>query len=232
MFKALFVQDGRLLEKAQLLRQRVFFGSKGKDKDKFDRFCRHLVVIDKSTQDVVGTYRLLLGSVAFKNSGFYSEGEFDLRNIKTNCRGKLLEIGRACVDGSYRKYPVINLMWAKIISYIKQHNVRYVFGCASINNPSPRKIGALFKFFKKKCFAPAKLRVYPLRQKRYIYAKAGFKLKEKEVLKLMPSLVKGYLKMGAYVCSEPVWDKDFNTADFFMLLDTKKINSHYQRRFL
>jgi len=231
MFKVLFVGNGQLLTKAQILRKRVFFGKQGQDSDKFDKFCQHLVVVEKKTGKVVGTYRVLSGQIAKKTVGFYSESEFDLSNIKKNCRGRLLEMGRACVDNAYRAHPVINLMWAKLLDYYKKNKIRYVFGCSSIADPSPRKVGALLKFFKKKYFAPREFRVRPLKEKRYPYSKDGAKLKETEILKFIPSLVKGYLRMGAYICSEPVWDKDFNTADFFMLLDIKKINNAYRKRF-
>jgi putative hemolysin len=230
MFKVLLVGNGRLLEQAQALRNKVFFGRRGRDADSFDKFCRHLVVVEKKSGRVVGTYRLLGGSIARKQSGFYSEGEFDLGKIKKNCRGNLLEMGRACVDSAYRARPVINLLWGRLLDYYRQNKVRYVFGCASIPEPSRQKIGAVYRFFKKRHFAPEKFRVRPLKEKRYPYDKNG-KLKEGEVLKLIPSLVKGYLRMGAYVCSEPVWDKEFNTADFFMLLDTKKINASYRKKF-
>lgn len=234
-FKVFFVRDNKLLAEAQSLRHKVFFGSNGKDKDRFDRYCMHLVVVDKNTRQVVGTYRLLLGSVAKKNLGFYSEGEFDLYNIKKNCKGQLLEMGRACVDESYRRFPIINLIWKELISFFSRNNVTYVFGCASIDEPSPEKIGKLVRYFKKRRFSPAKFRVYPLEGKGYPYLKNAAYLKtgeEKDILRLMPSLVYGYLRMGAFVCGEPVWDKEFNTADFFMLLDTSKMNEFYKRKFV
>ena len=233
-FKVSFVHDGKLLAQAQRLRHQVFFGRSGRDKDKFDRYCTHLLVTDRDTRKVVGGYRLLLGSTAKKNSGFYSEGEFDLGKIKKNCRGQILEMGRACVDDAYRRFPVIKIMWREIISFIAKNNIKYVFGCASINDPSPEKIGSLLKYFKKRYFSPAKFRVYPLEDKRYPYIKNTAYLKagaEAQILSYMPSLVYGYLRMGAFICSEPVWDKEFNTADFFMLLDTAKMDAFYKSKF-
>jgi putative hemolysin len=233
-FKVLLVRNDRLLTEAQSLRQKVFFKTQGKDEDKFDKFCTHLVVIDKNINKAVGTYRLLLGSVAKKNLGFYSQEEFDLRNINKNCKGQLLEMGRACVDASYRKFPIINLMWKEIISFVAKNEVTYIFGCASIDEPSPEKIGVLLKYFQKRHFSPDKFRVYPLEGKAYPYARNTALLKtdkDKEILKFVPSLIYGYLRMGAHVCSEPVWDKEFNTADFFMLLDTAKMNAFYKKKF-
>jgi putative hemolysin len=115
------VTCGPLLEQALTLRKRIFFNALGKDEDAFDAVCNHLVAVDKETQKVIGTYRLLLDSVAKKNKGFYSETEFDLTNIKKNCKGELLELGRACVDPEYRKYPILPLIWGEIIKFIDKH---------------------------------------------------------------------------------------------------------------
>ena len=232
MFKVALARRGKLLEKAQRLRQKVFFGQNGKDSDVFDKFCRHLVVVEKKTGNVVGTYRLLLGRTAHKNKGFYSEGEFDLRNIRKNCKGEVLEMGRACVDSAYRSQPlIIRILWKELLRFFAKNKIRYVIGCASVNEHSPGNIGPMLKFFRRNCFAPKEFRVNPLKGKKYPYVNADGKISEREIIRLMPSLVRGYLKMGAYVCGEPVWDKDFDTADFFMLLDMEKINAGYKKRF-
>ena len=133
-FEIEITTNSEFLKKAQTLRCKVFFKDQGTDVDEFDEFCDHLVAIEKNTQKVVGTYRLLLGSEASRGIGFYAERIFDMKNIKKNCQGQLLEMGRACVDESYRKHHIINLMWGKILAYFKENNIQYVFGSAGINN--------------------------------------------------------------------------------------------------
>lgn len=231
-FKTHLVSDGELLKKAQLLRGKVFFGNANKDEDEFDKFCKHVVIVDKQTHDVVGTYRLLLGSAANDNVGFYSETEFDLSNIRKNCKGELLEMGRACVDINYRKYPIINIIWSRIISYIEENNVKYVFGCSSVDDPTPDKVGKILKFFKEKFFSPPALRVHPLEKKNYPYTEdVDDIVPSSQIIRLLPALVRGYLKMGAFVCGEPVWDREFNTADFFMILDVGRMNASFKGKF-
>ena len=34
----------------------------------------------------------------------------------------------------------------------------------------------------------------------------------------VPPLLKGYLRSGAWICGEPAWDPDFESADLFLLL--------------
>jgi putative hemolysin len=231
-FAVIFIKDKALLDEAKQLRGKVFFNSAKKDEDEFDEFCDHLVVLDKEKNEIIGTYRLLLGSVAHRHLGFYSETEFDLTNIKINCKGEVLEMSRACVLSTYRKYPIINLLWNEILAYFERHKVKYVFGCPSIENPSEENIGKLFAFFRHKCFAPLQFRVEPLKNKLYHFDK-NIKIYEyKEILHLLPSLIRGYLKMGAFICGEPAYDKKFGTADFFTMLDIRQINEVYRKRFL
>jgi putative hemolysin len=49
---------------------------------------------------------------------------------------------------------------------------------------------------------------------------------------VLPPLVKGYLRLGAYVCGEPAWDPDFNTADLPILLPLSRLNPSYARHFM
>ena len=48
----------------------------------------------------------------------------------------------------------------------------------------------------------------------------------------VPPLIKGYLRLGAYVCGDPAWDPDFNTADLLMLLPLSRVDKRYARHFL
>jgi hypothetical protein len=47
-----------------------------------------------------------------------------------------------------------------------------------------------------------------------------------------PPLIKGYLKLGAKICSAPAWDPDFNTADLLTMLRLSEINPRYAKHFL
>ena len=65
----------------------------GRDTDRFDAICDHLIVEHRKTGAVVGTYRLQTGRVAATNLGYYSEREFDfspyepIRNSLTELAG-------------------------------------------------------------------------------------------------------------------------------------------------
>ena len=75
-----------LIIQVKELRQKSFFKNsktKQSDSDEYDKFCDHLVVIDKSVSDdfVVGTYRLLLKPKLLNKQRFYSESEFDISKL-------------------------------------------------------------------------------------------------------------------------------------------------------
>ena len=48
----------------------------GYDRDHFDDVCDHMIVEDRRTGAVVGTYRMQMGEVAGQYFGYYSEQEF------------------------------------------------------------------------------------------------------------------------------------------------------------
>src|SRR5262245_20313639 len=69
---------------AQRLRYRVFAQELGAqlpsaaeavDRDEFDSHCEHLILRDRLTNEVVGTYRILAGAAAARIGRFYSAGE-------------------------------------------------------------------------------------------------------------------------------------------------------------
>ena len=112
---------------AQELRYRIFCEEMGgqanpevqaqkRDFDKYDEVCHHLLVIDDSRDDehqVVGTYRLLTRDNMETIGSFYTESEYDVDKIKAN-GGKLLELGRSCVEQQYRTRPVLGSVRVRV----------------------------------------------------------------------------------------------------------------------
>jgi putative hemolysin len=48
----------------------------------------------------------------------------------------------------------------------------------------------------------------------------------------VPPLLRGYLRLGAWICGAPAFDPDFNCSDFFVLLSLDRIDPRYLRHFL
>lgn len=49
---------------------------------------------------------------------------------------QLLELGRSCVHKDYRANSTINMLWKGIATYLNDHDIAYMFGCASFEEPT------------------------------------------------------------------------------------------------
>lgn len=219
---------------AQRLRYRVFgeeMGARlnprtpGVDCDLYDPFCEHLIVRDESADRIVGTYRILTPEAAQRVGNYYSDNEFDLTRLQ-HLRGKMVEVGRSCIDPDYRNGAIISLLWGKLAEYMLSNGYEYLIGCASIGMADGGHNAAnLFVQLIDDYIAPPEYRVFPRHPLPFERLVTGIKAE-------IPPLIKGYLRAGAHVCGEPAWDPDFNTADVFMLLPMSRISQRYAKHFL
>jgi putative hemolysin len=222
------------VREAQRLRYKVFaeeMGARlpsreaGIDHDIFDPYCEHLLVREEDAGEVVGTYRILTSSQAKKIGGFYSEEEFDLTRLN-HLRNRLIEVGRSCVHPNYRSGATIALLWSGLAQVIQSGKYEYVMGCASAGMADGGHAAAsLYNSISKMALSPIEYRVFP---------RCPLPLEALDADRDVsaPPLIKGYLRLGAYVCGDPAWDPDFNTADLLMLLPVTNINHRYARHFL
>jgi len=195
----------------------------GIDQDRFDEFCKHLMVFDNETGNVIATTRLLISEDAEKSGLYYSETEFDLEHILSQ-PGRFMEVGRTCIDSESRKGAVLAILWQGISEVIIKKKVDYLIGCASISlRDGDAYISSVMHVLRNKHFSPNTLRVRPLVPLRL----------EKPLTDdvLLPPLLKGYLRQGAMICGEPHWDAEFNVADVLVLLPCEQMSQRYQRHF-
>lgn len=233
------------LRAAQRLRWTVFCEELGAklssadgqlDIDPFDTACDHLLVEDVSDGDAicVGTYRLLRHSIARTIGGFYSAGEFDLDPLLATAdggSGELLELGRSCVLPAYRNSGTIQLLWRGIAGYLKQHRISAMFGCASFAGTDPDAHAEALSYLYYNHLAPRDARVTALSELHVDMARLPLGSFNPEVAaRLLPPLVKGYLRLGATVGQGAVIDHDFNTTDVFVMLPVDAISSRYLER--
>ncbi len=222
------------VREAQRLRYQVFareMGARvpgreqGIDCDIYDAYCDHLLVRDTESDEVVGTYRILSGAKARRIGGFYAEGEFDLARLN-HLRESMVEVGRSCVHPDYRGGATIALLWSGLGAYMLQHDYRYLIGCASIGmEDGGRGAVGIYHQLRATSFSPIEYRVFP-RRELPMHVFGG------DTAAPLPPLIKGYIRLGSYVCGAPAWDPDFNTADLLMLLPLARINPRYARHFL
>jgi putative hemolysin len=218
---------------AQLLRHQVFAGEMGAvldtpvpglDIDPLDAYCDHLLVRDERTGAVVGTYRLLSPANARRAGSGYSESEFDLSRL-VGIREDVVEVGRSCVHPAHRNGAVVALMWGGIVQYLTTTGHTWVAGCCSIPLGDGGALAAgVWDRVSAKHLAPEEYRVTPHRP----WDPTGIQRAARTPL---PPLLRGYLRLGAWVCGEPAYDPDFGVADLFVLLSLDRTDPRYLRHF-
>ena len=224
------------------LRHEVFFKefqgneSEGIDIDKFDSHFDHLVIIDKATNNVVGTYRL--SSSEFSTFS-YTAQEFELCEIY-KMKGPHLELGRACIHKEFRIGVIISLLWRGIIEYMNQSGANVLFGCSSIKVNNPKDTAIVYKYLLEQGHVAVENFTTPTSMYQMPYFDIWFsyyscnKLTDfqcQEAERLIPSLVKSYLKLGAKIASIPAFDKEFDCIDVLTVLKKEDVANSVARRF-
>jgi len=236
------------IKSAQKLRYQVFFSERNKkkifnidnfrkDSDKYDNYCDHIVVIHKkskfSKNKIVGTYRLLKQSVAENKSGFYSSEEYDLTKLlNSNKYFNMLELSRSCISKDFRNKNVLQLMWKEIYKYIENNKVDAMFGTASFLDTNLYNLSNQLIYLNNSHKMPNEIMVNALDKCR---AKIDYSRNIKMNLKLvksLPTLIKGYLKLNAYIGDGAVVDHKFKTTDIFVFLPVNDINYQYVKKII
>lgn len=236
------------IDAAQALRYKVFYGEMGaiadpataasqRDVDGYDAVADHLLVIDHDRGDgpnaVVGTYRLIQKAGAAQLGGFYSESEYDLAALIA-LPGKVMELGRSCVDEAYRTRAALQLLWRGIAAYVWKHDIEVMFGCASLHGTDLDVLAPQLTYLYTHHLAPEHLRPRAVAD-RYVDMRrmdpAALNLRTAALA--LPPLIKGYLRLGGFVGDGAVLDPQFNTTDVCIVVKTdqitKKYSDHYDR---
>jgi putative hemolysin len=245
-------QTAAEVRQAQKLRYRVFYQEGSaipnpgrlfarRDVDSYDAICDHLLVLDHAAGEgqsasrpaVVGTYRLLRQPLAEEYGGFYTSGEFDIGGlIARHDKLQFLELGRSCVLAPYRNKRTVELLWHGVWTYVLRHRVDVMIGCASLDGTEPNQLALPLSFLHHYAQAPETWHARALPE-RYVEMNRMSKeaIDPKQALKLLPPLVKGYLRLGAYIGDGAVVDHEFGTTDVLIVLPMSAIKTRYLQHF-
>ena len=234
------------IDAVQALRYRVFYQEMGakadtataatqRDCDVFDAVADHLLVMDHAIGDgaegVVGTYRLIQREAAARLGRFYSADEYDITPIM-NVPGRILELGRSCVDAAYRSRVAMQLLWRGIAAYVFHYQIDLMFGCASLHGTDPDALAADLTYLYHNHLAPPAVRPRALPH-RYVEMRrmSPGQIDPKRVQAQLPPLVKGYLRLGGFVGDGAVIDRQFNTTDVAVVVKTDLVTDKYYRHY-
>lgn len=218
----------------------------GLDTDRFDDVCEHLVVEEKQSGRIVGTYRMQSGAMAARNLGYYSAQEFELGPYEPLREG-ILELGRAAVDRAHRTPEVLTLLWRGIAQYAHGMGLRYLLGCSSLNSVDPAegwqmyrllesfRVSAEFETVPTAAYAcpnepqAAGTQTFACKVTPEFSTEQAFQAAPQVKV---PRLLRAYLAIGARIAAQPAFDREFRTIDFLTLLDLEMLSSAARNRFL
>jgi len=125
---------------------------KGRDLDRYDRDCRHLVLWDEEELEIAGAYRLAeVKRLREKEDsrGIYSETLFNYDQDKMQPYFEQgIELGRSFVNPKYWGKRSLDYLWYGIGAYLKRYpDIRYLFGPVSLSNTYPDLAKALIVHF-------------------------------------------------------------------------------------
>lgn len=241
------------IRRAQRLRYKVFYEEMSaipgalamlsrRDEDAYDAVFDHLLVIDRGDASdgrrwrpskVVGTYRMLRQDVAELNDGFYTQGEYDIAPLlAAKPDYSFMELGRSCVLKPYRNKRTLELLWQGVWSYVREHGADVMIGCASFEGTDPTTHAEALSFLYHTALAPEDWRV---RAHSHLRVDMNMLPRERvnarKALKALPPLIKGYLRLGAYVGDGAVIDHQFGTTDVFIIMPVESIKTRYFAHF-
>ena len=240
------------VRQAQKLRYRVFYQEGSaipnpgrllarRDVDGYDAICDHLLVIDHAARDrsafnrpaVVGTYRLLRQPLAEEYGGFYTAGEFDIGALIARHQQSAIPRARpllragALSQQAHRRTALARHPWILL-----QNRLDVMIGCASLDGTDPKQLALPLSFLHHYAGAPEPWRARALPE-RYVEMNRMSKeaIDPKAALRALPPLIKGYLRLGAYIGDGAVIDHEFGTTDVLIVLPVSAIKPRYLEHF-
>jgi putative hemolysin len=213
----------------------------GRDVDKFDDVCDHLLVVDRDAHDedgqplVVGTYRLTREKDAMRAGGFYTSSEYDLSAMLNGLPAgtKYLELGRSCILKSYRSRPgTMQLLWKGLMAYVARFDIDLMFGCASLPGTDVSEMALPLSYLHHFHPMPEQLRV---KAQPDLYVPMNVlpkdRIDEREGIRSLPPMLKGYVRAGCCIGDGAVIDRQFGTTDVFIYFPLSTMDARYRSRF-
>ena len=194
--------------------------------DSFDQKCRHVLVEDQRSGQLVCCFRLMLlkGGADIRQS--YAAQYYDLTGLEAY-PGPMAELGRFCIHPDSRDPDVLRVAWAAITRFVDDADVALLFGCSSFAGTSGEVYSDAFDVLSERHIAPPSWRPgikapHVLRFVEGFGARARIPDRREGMLR-MPPLLRSYLAMGGWVSDHAVVDTDLNTLHVFTGLEIQAI---------
>lgn len=221
---ARLARDHAEVHLAQILRHRAFLTARGRgaeagrDADRFDDLCQHMLILSDDVP--VACYRLRLFAAA-ELADSYAAQFYDLAPLAGH-RRPMLELGRFCLAPDQHDPDILRLAWAALAVVVDGAGVDFLFGCSSFAGADPLRHAAALSLLSPR-IGPADCRPAARAPETVSLRGLAAPISPLQALGGLPPLLRSYLGMGGWVSDHAVIDRDFDTLHVFTGLDTSRI---------
>ena len=225
------------LQAAQRLRWLAFMGKRGAiddggatDADDYDADCRHVLIEDHRTGQLLATYRYLHLPSGAEIGRSYSARHYDLSRLR-DFPGPMVEMGRFCVHPEHGDPDILRLAWGAMTRHVDEYGVRLLFGCSSFAGTDTQGYADAFAMLRARHLAPRRWLPRVKAPKIFPFARALRRLTPdpRRAQAELPPLLRTYLVMGGWVSDHAVVDEQMNTLHVFTGLEIAAIPQARQR---
>lgn len=245
-YTARFAQTAEELTQAQALRYQVLFRESGgmpsaemqaqqREQDQWDAQGLHVIVLEKLTdkngqshEQVVGTVRLVPKNALQPAQPLYTETSFDLSQVFAQY-DKPLEISRFCIHPDGRQGGILMLIWKFALQYIYTRGYDLLVGCASFKGTDITQHQEILSYLYDHHLAPHDAQPKAICDNAVPLQRIHKSPSEWQHAKqAIPTLMRGYLKVGAKISDCAIIDPVFNTVFVCIYANTKQLVSSQQ----
>ncbi|MFA3917955.1 GNAT family N-acyltransferase [Ruegeria hyattellae] len=208
---------------ARVLRSRAF-STETTDGDSFDGFCQHVLVEDRRNGNhLVCCFRLFDMQGGGEIGRSYSAQFYELSALAA-FEGRMVEIGRFCIDPDYGDPDILRTAWGAMTAYVDENGVEMLVGCSSFAGTEAEAYLDAFAMLKHRHLAPKRwLPRVKAPDVFHFAARLRRKPDSKKAMLRMPPLLRTYLAMGGWVSDHAVVDRQMNTLHVFTGLEIRSI---------
>ncbi|MDP3149262.1 MAG: lysophospholipid acyltransferase family protein [Ignavibacteria bacterium] len=129
------------------------------DTDPYDAYYNHIVLWDEENLEIMGAYRIGVGSEIIEKygaAGFYSSTLFNFTEQFQFHLPYSIELGRSFIQSKYWNTNALDYLWMGIGAFLAVNpRVQFLFGPVSLSNTFPVEVKEMIVFFYEKWYGNA-----------------------------------------------------------------------------
>lgn len=218
------------LRAAQRLRWLCFVGQRqgaddpsALDADALDQHCRHALIEDRASGQLVACFRLLILSSGAEIGRSYSAQYYDLSRLVAY-DAPMIEVGRFCVHPAHPDPDILRVAWAALTALVDEAQAGLLFGCSSFMGTDAAGHADAFAMLRQRHIAPRRWLPRVKAPEVFRFGRLWRRRPDaRAAMALMPPLLRTYLMMGGWVSDHAVMDRQLDTMHVFTGLEIASI---------